>query len=35
VKHPDTVVKTQPQNTILTFKSYPSQHKTSFCTLDI
>jgi len=28
VKHPETGVKTQPHVAILTFKSYPGQHRT-------
>jgi hypothetical protein len=35
VIHPEAGVKTQFHITISTFKSYPSQHKTPFCTLDI
>jgi hypothetical protein len=35
VKHPEAVVRTQPHIAVLTFKSYPNQHKTPLCTLDI
>jgi len=34
-KQPEAGVNTQPYNAICTFKSYPGQHTTPHCTLDI